>query len=115
MTPEQCWAVLEKKRRDILSRGMVPLIVTQFGFDPDAVLAWLQELRARGIDCPVRIGVPGPASIASLIRFAARCGVSASASVMGKYGVSLTQLIGTAGPDKLVDATAAKVGQEHGV
>jgi methylenetetrahydrofolate reductase (NADPH) len=80
MSPQECWDVLEKKRRDIESRGMAPLVVTQFGFDPDAVLSWLQELRARGIDCPVRIGVPGPASITTLVRFAARCGVSATSS-----------------------------------
>jgi methylenetetrahydrofolate reductase (NADPH) len=114
MTPDECWAVLEKKRRDIESRGMAPLIVTQFGFDPDAVLGWLQELRNRGINCPVRIGVPGPANIATLVRFAARCGVSATSSVMSKYGVSLTKLIGTAGPDKLVDEIAAKVDKTHG-
>ena len=114
MSAAECWAVLEKKRRDIESRGMAPLIVTQFGFDPDAVLGWLQELRTRGIDCPVRIGIPGPASITTLVRFAARCGVSATSSVMSKYGVSLTKLIGTAGPDKLVDEIAAKVDQSHG-
>jgi methylenetetrahydrofolate reductase (NADPH) len=114
MTPEQCWEVVQKKQRDIESRGMAALIVTQFGFDPDAVLAWLQELRNRGIDCPVRIGVPGPANIATLIRFAARCGVSATSSVMAKYGVSLTKLIGAAGPDKLVDEIAAKFGKSHG-
>src|SRR6185437_7808626 len=56
MTPAQCWTVLEKKRRDIEARGMAPLIVTQFSFDPDRVLGWLRELRNRGIDCPVRIG-----------------------------------------------------------
>ena len=114
MSPAECWSVLEKKRRDIESRGMAPLIVTQFSFDPDRVLGWLQELRDRGIDCPVRIGVPGPAGIATLVRFAARCGVSATSSVMSKYGVSLTKLIGTAGPDKLVDEIAAKLGQAHG-
>jgi methylenetetrahydrofolate reductase (NADPH) len=114
MTPEECWAVLQMKRRDIEGRGMATLIVTQFGFDPDKVLSWLQELRARGLDCPVRIGVPGPASITTLVRFAARCGVSATSAVMSKYGVSLTKLIGTAGPDKLVDEIAAKLGPQHG-
>lgn len=114
MSTEECWAVLEKKRRDIESRGMAPLIVTQFGFDPDALLAWLAELRNRGIDSPVRIGVPGPAGVTTLIKFAARCGVSATSAVMSKYGVSLTKLIGTAGPDKLVDEIAAKVSQSHG-
>jgi methylenetetrahydrofolate reductase (NADPH) len=114
MSRDQCWAVLESKIGEIERRGMAALIVTQFGFDPDAFLSWLKELRARGIDTPVRIGIPGPASIAALLRFAARCGVGASASVMKKYGVSLGKLVGTAGPDKLVDAFAAQLGDDHG-
>ncbi|GLT01559.1 methylenetetrahydrofolate reductase [Sphingobium jiangsuense] len=114
MTEAQCWEVLERKCADIAARGMAPLIVTQFGFDTDRFLAWLRELRARGIEHPVRIGVPGPAGIKTLLRFAARCGVGASASVMAKYGISLTRLIGTAGPDKLVDRLATDFGSEHG-
>lgn len=114
MSPAQCWDVLESKVREIEQRGMAPLIVTQFGFDPDAFLSWLKELRARGIECPVRIGIPGPAGIKRLLAFAARCGVGASTSVMKKYGVSITNLLGTAGPDKLVDAFAAGLGDEHG-
>lgn len=114
MTEDQCWAVLQSKCADITARGMAPLIVTQFGFDTDRFLAWLKELRARGIEVPVRIGVPGPAGIKTLLRFAARCGVGASASVMAKYGISLTKLIGTAGPDKLVDRLATDFGSEHG-
>jgi len=114
MSEAECWAVLEAKVREIESRGMAPLVVTQFGFDPDAFLVWLKELRARGIMCPVRIGIPGPAGIKRLLAFATRCGVGASASVMKKYGVSITNLLGTAGPDKLVDAFAKGLGDEHG-
>lgn len=115
MTKEQCWAVLDSKVRDIESRGMAALIVTQFSFDPDAVLDWLAQLRRLGISTPVRIGIPGPASIKSLLRFASRCGVGASAAVMKKYGVSLTNLLGSAGPDKLVDAFANGLNEEHGL
>lgn len=114
MTPEQCWAVLDKKVADITARGMAPLIVTQFGFDPDRVLTWLAELRARGIDVPVRLGVPGPAGIKRLMTFAARCGVGASAAVLKKYGISVTNLLGSAGPDKLVDTFVRGLGPEHG-
>lgn len=114
MTADQAWRVLEQKITEIERRGMAPLVVTQFGFDPDAVLTWLRDLRRRGIDAPVRIGVPGPAGIKTLLRFAARCGVGASALVMAKYGLSITNLLGSAGPDKLVDAFAASLGDEHG-
>lgn len=114
MSEAQCWDTLEIKRAEITARGMATLIVTQFGFDADPFLAWLLALRARGIDAPVRIGIPGPAGIKTLLRYAAHCGVGASASVMAKYGVSITRLLGTAGPDKLVDRLAAGLTPAHG-
>ncbi len=114
MSQQQCWDVLKLKCDDIERRGMAPLIVTQFAFDSDAMLGWLKQLRELGLEAPVRLGVPGPAGIKTLLRFASRCGVGASASVMSKYGLSITNLLGSAGPDKLVDALAAGVGPEHG-
>ena len=105
---------MTRKVAAIEGRGSAPLVVTQFGFDPSAFLAWLVELRERGIDAPVRIGVPGPAGIKRLLGFAARCGVGASTSVLRKYGISVTNLLGSAGPDRLVDAFAAGLGPQHG-
>jgi methylenetetrahydrofolate reductase (NADPH) len=115
MSEAECWAVIEEKVGAITARGMAPLIVTQFAFDAEPVLRWLAQLRARGITAPVRIGVPGPAGIKRLLKFAAHCGVGASASVMKKYGVSITNLLGNAGPDKLVDAIGAGLGEAHGM
>ena len=114
MTGEALWHALTAKLDALDERGLGALIVTQFGFDADPFIDWLTELRARGIMAPVRIGVPGPAGIKTLLRFAARCGVGASAAVMTKYGVSITQLLGKAGPDRLVDALAARLTPAHG-
>ncbi len=36
-------------------------IVTQFGFDGPAFVAWAQGLAAEGVDLPVHLGVAGPA------------------------------------------------------
>jgi len=108
------WAALETKRAELTRRGIATLIVTQFGFDAAPVLDWLSKLRSRGIDAPVRIGVPGPAGIRTLLRYAAHCGVGASATVMARYGVSLTHLLGSAGPDRLVNALAAGLTAAHG-
>jgi methylenetetrahydrofolate reductase (NADPH) len=113
-TPAELWDWMEKKLAAIRAHGMVPLVVTQFAFDDDAIVAWLAEMRARNIDVPVRLGVPGPAGIKRLLGFAKRCGVGASASVMKKYGISITNLIGSAGPDKLVESLKKKLGSEHG-
>jgi methylenetetrahydrofolate reductase (NADPH) len=114
MSAADRWEALERKCRSIGMRGMTPLIVTQFGFDADIVLAWLKTLRERGIEHPVRVGVPGPAGIAVLARYAALCGVSACASMWSKYGISLGKLFGTAGPDVFVDRLAAGLTEEHG-
>ena len=109
------WVWMERKIAALRTRGIVPLVVTQFAFDDDAIVEWVGEMRARGIDVPVRLGVPGPAGIKRLLGFAARCGVGASASVMKKYGVSVTNLFGRAGPDKLVDSLDRKLNDaEHG-
>ena len=114
MSASDRWDVLARKCRSIEQRGMAPWIVTQFGFDADIVLAWLKALRERGIEHPVRVGVPGPAGIAVLARYAALCGVSACASMWSKYGVSIGKLLGTAGPDLFVDRLAAGLTQAHG-
>src|SRR3982074_1287405 len=62
----------------------------------------MESLRGK-ILATVRVGLPGPASVKTLLRFARRCGVGATASVMAKYGVSITQLLNTAGPSALID------------
>lgn len=105
----QLWDSLVAKNAAIVSAGQTPVIVTQFGFDPDPVLKWLEELRKRGVDALVRVGVPGPTSVASLLRFAARCGVSTSAKVLSKYGLSATRLLGSAGPDVLIRSLADRL------
>lgn len=114
MTQAECFAVLDGKCHEIARRGMAPLIVTQFGFDAEAVVRWLSELRRRGIDAPVRLGVPGPAGIKTLMRFAALCGVGASTAVLRKYGLSLGNLIGSAGPDRFVAILEAALTSDHG-
>ena len=115
VSKDDLWVWMERKIAALRERGIVPLVVTQFAFDDDAIVEWVGEMRQRGIDVPVRLGVPGPAGIKRLLGFAARCGVGASASVMKKYGVSVTNLLGSAGPDKLVDSLNKKLNDgEHG-
>lgn len=114
MNAEDRWRVLERKCQAIEARGMAPLIISQFGFDAGVVLAWLDALRARSISAPVLVGVPGPASIARLLRYAAMCGVGASASMLARYGISIGRLLGTAGPEVFVDRLVNGLENTHG-
>lgn len=53
-------------------------IVTQFVFDDAPLVPWLERQRAGGIAVPVRIGLSGPASPATLLTYALKCGVGPS-------------------------------------
>ncbi|MFI5896869.1 methylenetetrahydrofolate reductase [Actinoplanes sp. NPDC051513] len=102
----ELWSSLSEKYAAITRRGIRAEIITQFGFDVDPVLDWIETAREKGIDAPVRIGVPGPAGVRRLLRFAGRFGVGAGASIARKYGLSLTNLMGTAGPDRFLRTLA---------
>lgn len=109
ISDEMLAKALRDKREALLEAGHDVWIATQFGFDADPVLTWLEALHSAGIDMPVRVGVAGPASVKSLLRFAARCGVGVSAKVVAKYGLSITQLLGNAGPGPLISELSARL------
>lgn len=96
------WQHLEDKSAALKEQGLDAVILTQFAFDTDPVMAWIKSVRDRGITTPIRIGTPGPAGIKRLIAFSRRFGVGANAMIVKKYGFSLTNLMGTAGPEKFV-------------
>jgi methylenetetrahydrofolate reductase (NADPH) len=100
------WTHLQDKSAELAQRGMEAVILTQFSFDVDPVLAWMAAVRERGITSPIRIGVPGPAGVKRLLGYAKRFGVGTSTEVVRKYGFSLTNLLGTAGPDKFLHGLA---------
>ena len=99
---EKLWQAKREKQAAIADMGHDFAVVTQFGFDAEPILSWLEQLRAANVHGLVRVGVPGPATVKTLLRFATRCGVGASTKVMSKYGVSITRLLTTAGPDALI-------------
>ena len=115
ITDPALWSALEGKYTALTGQQLPGSIITQFGFDADPVLTWIEAVRERGIDLPVRIGVPGPAGVRRLMRYAARFGVGTSAAIAKKYGLSLTNLMGTAGPDRFIHALAQDYDiQRHG-
>ncbi len=101
------WPALAGKAAALKERGLAGSVVTQFAFDADQVLAWLAELRARGVSLPVRVGLPGPAGVRQLLWYAARCGIEVNASDARKYGFSLTDHTGTAAPDRFIRMLAS--------
>jgi methylenetetrahydrofolate reductase (NADPH) len=77
-------------------------VVTQFCFESAPVLGWIGELGASGIGLPVIVGLAGPATPATLMKFALRCGIGNSMRSLrgriGRYGRLLTET----GPDDVM-------------
>ena len=88
------------------AQGIEPFIVTQFCFEPAAVMAWLAALRRDGVTVPVRIGLAGPANVATLVRFAMRCGVTNSIRTLTAHADRFLRLVGDSAPDSLVRGIA---------
>jgi methylenetetrahydrofolate reductase (NADPH) len=86
--------------------GLAVEIVTQFCFDARAILDYIARVRAFGFEQPLRIGLVGPTSLAALLRYAARCGVRASAQALAHRSGLLRQMFALTVPDDLVRALA---------
>jgi methylenetetrahydrofolate reductase (NADPH) len=87
-------------------RGLEATFVTQFFFEPAPFLGWIADLRAHGTHTRAVAGLAGPARIATLFKFAMRCGVGPSIRALGARPASLAALTGELGPQKVVRALA---------
>lgn len=76
-------------------------IVTQFCFEAEPVVAWLRDIRLRGIDVPVRVGLAGPAGMVTLVRYAIRCGIGNSLHVLTE-NPSFAKLLTEKGPEPII-------------
>lgn len=100
-------AELDTKLAVAADAGLDPFVVTQFTFEAKSIVSWLEAFRARGNDVPVRIGLAGPATIGTLMRFARICGVRSSTRGLIRNGASLARmLLQEAGPDQIIRGLA---------
>jgi methylenetetrahydrofolate reductase (NADPH) len=88
-------------------QGLEVFLVTQFGFAATPILRWTATLRDQGIACPVRVGVAGPATVATLAKFAVRCGIGASLRALARGHTAFARIVAETGPDGLIGALAA--------
>lgn len=94
---------LKDKWQYLQGLGLGMEIVTQWSFSPDKVSAYIQSLKDEGIPVPVRVGIAGPASLKTLLKYAGVCGVTAAKEVLKKQGFSLGRLLVSNDPGKFVE------------
>ncbi len=82
-------------------------IVTQFCFDAAPIIAWDKAIQAQGNRLPIRIGLPGLATIKTLLAYGKSCGVGNSLRFLTRQARSVTRLLSVSAPDKIVTELAA--------
>jgi methylenetetrahydrofolate reductase (NADPH) len=93
-------------------------VITQLCFDAATTVAWARKVRERGVELPVRVGIPGAVNRQKLVRISAGLGLGQSARFLLKQQSMFWRffLPGGYSPDKLVDRLAPQFGRaEHGL
>jgi len=93
---------LRDKQDCASEHGLSAHIATQFLFEARPVADWARSLRAAGIDLPIRVGVPGPATIRTLAKYALMCGVGNSARFIRRQALNVTKLLTISTPDDFI-------------
>lgn len=101
---------LEAKVSFARAEGLQLSIITQFCFKADPVIEWVRAVRAREIDIPIRVGLAGPASLLTLIRYAMRCGVGNSLRVLTD-NPSFAKILVERGPEPIIRELAASLAE----
>lgn len=118
--PENCncctesalWDALHRKAAYAARTGVEVHIVTQFAFEAAPFIAYDRALRSAGIGLPLHVGMPGVASLKTLIGYAMSCGVGNSINFLKRQAANVTKLLLPSAPDKLLVELARHVMSE---
>jgi methylenetetrahydrofolate reductase (NADPH) len=98
---------LDAKLAAARAQGLGVRVITQFSFAPARILDFCVWLHRRAPHVPVQVGIPGPTSPASLVRFATICGVGASFRAMTNQGMGAVKLLTHTDPGEQLAMIAA--------
>ncbi len=103
-------AVLEQAFADKLAlaaaQNMGTYIVTQFSFAPARVIEYCAGLARSSPRVPIYVGLAGPTEPVALLRFAQRCGVSASLRALRRQGMDAVRLVTHTDPEQQLSSVA---------
>lgn len=82
-------------------------IATQFCFEAAPIIAWDRAIRAAGNRLPIHIGIPGLATLKTLINHARACGIGPSMRFLTRQARNVAKLVSVSAPDRLLVDLAA--------
>lgn len=87
-------------------------VMTQWSLEVGTVRAWLDRI-APFNTLPLYLGIPGPTTPATLLKFAQICGVKTSLLGLRHQSARLGQLLTVQTPDYLIDGLSDRIDQFH--
>jgi methylenetetrahydrofolate reductase (NADPH) len=99
-------AALHAKLAEIAAQGLGAYVVTQFSLVPARVVEYCAALARTAPAVPVYVGIAGPTDPAALLRYAQRCGVSASLRALRNLGVGVVRIVSHTDPREQLLAVA---------
>jgi methylenetetrahydrofolate reductase (NADPH) len=97
---------LAEKNEFSKETGLDLHVVTQFCFDACSVIAWDQTITSAGNRLPVHVGIPGLATVGTLLKHAKACGVGPSIRFLTRQIGGIGKLMATSDPSALIRALA---------
>lgn len=86
-------AAFDAKLAEVAAQGLGAYVVTQFSFVPARVVEFCAALARTAPAVPVYVGIAGPTDPAALLRYAQRCGVSASLRALRDLGLGVVRIV----------------------
>ena len=77
-------------------------LATQFFFEASSFKNWEKKLVSLNNNLEIHAGIPGPATLKTLVSYAASCGIGNSIRFLSKQAMNITKLATTRTPDKLI-------------
>jgi len=77
-------------------------IVTQFCFEAAPIIKWDERIQAEGNQLPIHIGIPGLATVKTLLAHAKACGIGPSMRFISRQAMNVAKLLTVSAPDKLL-------------
>ncbi|MDG0969050.1 MAG: methylenetetrahydrofolate reductase [Porticoccaceae bacterium] len=87
-----CAIAIEQKNKYAKNSSMELYLATQFIFEAQPLLAWEKRIRQQGNKLPVHVGIPGLATIKTLLRHAQHCGVGPSMRFLTRSPMNMLRL-----------------------
>jgi len=108
----ECDRLLALKNQYARDTGTDMFVMTQWSLDVATIHRWLDRIAAFNT-LPIYLGIPGPTTPATLLKFAQRCGVKTSLLGLRNQSGRLGKLLTVQTPDYLVDGLAGRIDHCH--